>query len=250
MMKFEQALKYFREKKFEEPRWISVVYGVLLGVVVLCFIVVPLFVFQTVPVMMQSMKPTIHGGIEGTNVLEDCVGLSLLSGYGHGDIVVFDRRENGTTTRLIKRILGEPGDTLFLVDDDGDGRADAVEIETELNGAPRARYRLIESYLNDEYGHYVANDEVIEKRNASKYDTARALWSEAGLTLGENEYFVAGDNRRISSDSFTKIGTVDGNAILGKAVCIFTKTKHSFLFWRIYDAKGVGPGTVFQKTQS
>lgn len=243
-MKYEESLRYFRDGKFDEPRAVSVGYTALLAVVVFCFIVVPIFIFQTVPVLMQSMYPTIHGGNAATGELEDCVGLSLLSDYGHGDIVVFERTENGSTTRLIKRILGEPGDVLFLVDEDGDGAADAVEIETEIGGA-RTRARLVEPYLNTEYGVYVTN-EGADRSGIGSNPYARALWSEEGLTLGEDEYFVAGDNRRDSRDSFS-FGPVSADSILGKAVCIFVKSGHSFLFWEIYNFKGTGSSVTLQQ---
>lgn len=243
-MKYDESLKYFREGKFDEPRGVSVCYGCLLAVIVFCFIVVPIFIFQTVPVLMQSMYPTIHGGNAGTGELRDCVGLSLLSGYGHGDIVVFERTENNATTRLIKRIVGVPGDTLFLVDEDGDGAADAVEIETDLEGE-RTRARLIEPYLNTEFGRYVAN-EGADKGNVGTNAVARELWSEEGLTLEEGEYFVAGDNRKESKDSFS-FGPISGKTILGKAVCIFVQSGHSFLFWDIYNIKGTGPSVTLKQ---
>ena len=206
-------------------------YGVLLAVVVFCFIVTPLLIYQRVPIRQQSMYPTIHGAEDG-GPLEDEAGLSLLSPCRRGDIVIFE--QNGK--RLVKRIIGVPGDTLRLADSDpsnGDCRADEILLEREGK-----LYRLEEPYLNDEYGRVVANDIV---RSDSNSDIARALWSEEGLYLGEGEFFVVGDNRRVSNDSFS-FGPVQGESIVGKVVCIYRRSGQKFLFWDIYDIEGIGPG--------
>lgn len=100
------------------------------------------------------------------------------------DIVVFPVDDE--ETYYIKRIIGMPGETLRI----------------------------------DENGVIYINDEPLEEFYG--YETiapnriGRAL---GGVTLGEDEYFVMGDNRNESEDSrFELVGNVKRELLVGKAV--------------------------------
>ena len=97
------------------------------------------------------------------------------------DIVVFPYRleEN---TYYIKRIIGLPGETVQIVDG-----------YVYINGVQ----------LDEHYG-----NEIMEKP---------AIAAEP-VTLGEDEYFVLGDNRNNSQDSRTaSVGVIHRDEILGRA---------------------------------
>ena len=81
------------------------------------------------------------------------------------DVIVF-KYAYDTDTDYIKRVIGLPGETVRI---DLDGN---IYINEEL--------------LEEDYGKEVIDDPGI---------------AEDGITLGENEYFVLGDNRNNSSDS-------------------------------------------------
>lgn len=102
------------------------------------------------------------------------------------DIVVFRYlyREN---SYYIKRIIGLPGETVQIKDGQ-------IYINGEL--------------LEEDYG------------NALMDNPGRAIQP---VTLGEDEYFVLGDNRNVSSDSRDPlVANVSRNQIVGKAfVCIY-----------------------------
>ena len=97
------------------------------------------------------------------------------------DIVVFPFKEN-TSKLLIKRIIGMPGETVQIKSG-----------KVYING-----YELQENY-----GSAVMND--------------AGLASEP-ILLGEDEYFVLGDNRNNSQDSrFSSVGNVSRSDLIGRA---------------------------------
>lgn len=97
------------------------------------------------------------------------------------DIVVFPYRYE-ENTYYIKRIIGMPGETIQIVDG-----------YVYIDGEP----------LDEHYGNEVMN---------------KAGIAEEPLTLGEDEYFVLGDNRNNSQDSrAANVGTIHREDIIGRA---------------------------------
>ncbi len=109
------------------------------------------------------------------------------------DVIVFPfKYEEGTF--YIKRIIGLPGETVRI---DSDGNI-------YING----------QVLKEDYGASVMTDPGLVAD---------------GILLGEDEYFVLGDNRNHSSDSRTQaVGTVKRSDILGRA------------FFRIFPLRKIG----------
>ena len=98
-----------------------------------------------------------------------------------GDVIVFLPNGNEKSHYYVKRVVGVPGDTLYI-----------------KNGL---------LYVNDEAVEEYFNDRIAEPG---------LLGSE--VTLGEDEYFVIGDNCNNSEDSRSaNIGTVMKSYIIGKA---------------------------------
>ena len=97
------------------------------------------------------------------------------------DIVVFPYRYE-ENTYYIKRIIGIPGETVQIVDG-----------MVYINGSP----------LNEHYG-----NEVIEDPGSAAEP----------ITLGDDEYFVLGDNRNNSQDSrASNVGLIHRDELLGRA---------------------------------
>lgn len=88
-----------------------------------------------------------------------------------GDVIVFNLPED-TSRALIKRVIGLPGETVKL-----SGAAPAVTI---VNADHPQGFALAEPYLSPEHSGGASNMEV---------------------TLGPDQYFVLGDNRKVSADS-------------------------------------------------
>lgn len=160
------------------------------------FLVVYLFFMQPHQVSGQSMYPNFDSG---DYVLTDKVSYRV-GDPQRGDVVVFHAPPSancpaGTGCDFIKRIIGLPGETVRLEDNT--------------------------FYINN-----TALDES-EYIGPSVQTIPGAFISGQTIQLGQNEYFVVGDNRPHSSDS-RSWGPIQTSDIVGKA------------FFRYWPASGVG----------
>ena len=137
------------------------------------------FVGQRTRVSGSSMETTLQNG---DNLIVD-----KLSYRFHDperfDIIVFPFQFQDNTY-YIKRIIGLPGETVQIMDDGS----------IYINGEK----------LEENYGMEVIKPETIGR-------------AAEPIELGDDEYFVMGDNRNASTDSrTTAIGFVDERCIMGK----------------------------------
>jgi len=136
------------------------------------------YVGQRVRVEGTSMEQTLH---DGDALLLNKISYRFKDPERY-DIIVFPFQGN-EDEKYIKRIIGMPGETI-QIDDTG-----TIYINGEV--------------LNEDYG-----AEVIEDPGTAAQP----------ITLGDDEYFVMGDNRNWSSDSRAEeVGLIKRDKILGKA---------------------------------
>ena len=136
------------------------------------------FVGQRTQVQGESMEPTLQNG---DNLIVDKITYRFNEPQRF-DIIVFPFKYKEDTF-YIKRIIGLPGET--------------VQITNEG-----------EIYINDELLKEGYGKEVI-------LDPGNAY---TPITLGEDEYFVLGDNRNNSSDSrSSSVGVIHKDDIIGRA---------------------------------
>lgn len=136
------------------------------------------YVGQRTRVQGDSMRPTLHNG---DNLIVDKLSYRFQDPQRF-DIIVFPY-EHKKKTYYIKRIIGMPGERV-RIDQDG-----IIYINGEV--------------LEEDYGAEVM-------RNPGRAGTE--------ITLGEDEYFVLGDNRNNSSDSRDpSVGNIHRDRIIGKA---------------------------------
>lgn len=105
----------------------------------------------------------------------------MLANPQRGDIVVFNSPEaDSDDPSLIKRVIGLPGELVEIRDR-----------EVYINGV-----KLDEPYIKE----------------PCTYSCRDRQWQ-----LGDDEYFVMGDNRNVSNDS-RKFGAIKHSAIIGEAL--------------------------------
>ncbi len=140
-------------------------------------------------VIGSSMEPSLYNG----QTIYISKFSFLLSNPRYGDIVVFLPNGNEHTHYYVKRVVALPGDTV------------------QISG-----------------GRLYINDKVEE--DAERYDLIEDPGiAENPLTLGEDEYFVLGDNRNNGEDSRSgNIGPLNINLIEGRAWFKLSKEDSKF----------------------
>lgn len=168
---------------------------VVSAIVILLFVN---FVAHPVRVDGRSMYPTLKDGEFGfTNV-----GGVLLNGVERGDIVVVTMEEEGQKTHWVKRVIGLPGDTVSCVNDVVYINGKVLD-ETKYI-APDYRQSLV-----DKFGYF---NKVPNADNTNVEDFEE-------VKLGDDEYYVMGDNRPYSKDS-RYAGPVKKSQIFAKKMLV------------------------------
>lgn len=155
-------------------------------IIIFFVIIIRSFIATPVSVKGSSMYPTLENG---DNVLLYKLTKHNNRGLRRFDIVIINTKSG----RLIKRIIGLPGDVVtYKIEQDEDGLDIGV------------------LYINNK----VVEEEFIDE--AAKLATCNEGWSlcKSEIIVPEGEYFVLGDNRGDSKDS-RMIGTVTFESIEG-----------------------------------
>jgi len=171
-----------------------------------------------------SMKPTIE---EGDRVVVNKLAYDLKVPFTTfevwkwgdprpGDIVVLFSPKDGM--RLVKRVVGVPGDRIEMRDN-----------QLYVNG-DAARWKSIGEENDREQGSTLVVEETLEGRKHLVMFTPQipAVRSFAPLIVPPGRYFVMGDNRDNSNDS-RFIGLIDRQRIVGKALAVafsFDRANH------------------------
>lgn len=147
--------------------------------ILLCVFVVPKYVIQRTVVSGTSMENTLH---DGESLLVEKVSYHFTDPERF-EVVVFYPDEEDRSEYYVKRVIGLPGEMVQIIGDD-------IYINGEL--------------LPEDYG---------------KQPMTYSGIAEEPLVLGEDEYFLLGDNRYVSFDSrYEEVGPVHKNMIAGKAI--------------------------------
>ena len=179
----EHAKDYKREKKKKDKDEINIVKELFNLIIYIGIIIIICYCIIT----FVGQRTTVHGhSMENTLQDGDNLWIDKLS-YQFGDpkrfdIVVFPYQ--GQDVYYIKRVIGLPGEKVQITPD----------------------------------GNILINDEVLMESYGREIIADSGTASEPRV-LGEDEYFVLGDNRNDSRDSrWADVGDINKKDIIGKAV--------------------------------
>lgn len=173
-----------KKNKQKSAIWEAAETGVYVILAIVLTYLIITYVGQRTVVDGSSMNPTLT---DGDNIIVDKLSYRFHEPERF-DIIVFPHTEYGTTVFYIKRIIGLPGETIQIKD----GK---IYIDDEI--------------LDENYGKEVMLD---------------AGYAAEPIQLGDDEYFVLGDNRNQSKDSRhldsnnnPDVGLIKRDDIVGKA---------------------------------
>lgn len=162
--------------KMRKKKSVFLEYAIYLLILVFVLFLAPNYLMEKYLVDGTSMENSLH---DGEQVLIEKVS-RYFTGPERFDIVVFTKNHGTYTKTYIKRVIGLPGETVQIIDN-----------RIFINGEE----------LSEEFG---------------KNPMESAGMASEPVVLGENEYFVLGDNRKVSADSREKsIGTVKKEELEG-----------------------------------
>ncbi|ENQ3107617.1 signal peptidase I [Bacillus sp. 491mf] len=145
--------------------------------------VMKVFVFFPTTVEGASMQPTLYNG---DKVIVNKV-VKQIDNYDHGDVIVVK-----TDNYYVKRIIGLPGDTIEM-------KNDQLYINSQLQKEP---------YLEKNKKH-------------AKHIMVNFTEDFGPMKIPKNKIFVMGDNRLVSRDSRNGLGFIDKDDVLGSLVAIY-----------------------------
>ena len=192
------------------------------GIAVLLFFVIRTFLIQAFTIPSGSMETTLRIGdylmannaIFGAQIPFTGIRVPAFRDPQFGDVVVFRPTYNDPIIDVVKRVIGEPGDTIQM-----------VERVVYRNGE-----RLDEPYVEPQYlpdepierfglgGYQWHLDALAGDTDPTAYQPTRDNWGP--LVVPEGHYMLLGDNRDQSLDS-RFMGFIPRDVIRGKALFIY-----------------------------
>lgn len=187
-----------------------------LAIAAILFVVLRSFIVQTFVITSGSMEDTLLVG-DMLMVNRASIGSPVpftgwrIPGYSEPrrlDVLVFDPPHE-ETLKLVKRLVGMPGDTLQM-------RNRVLHV----NGVPQDEPFVRHSDVPDEMHPWMAwqRDHLAPGVDRDAYAPTRDNWGP--LVIPEDRYFMLGDNRETSLDS-RYWGLLEGWRLEGRAVFIY-----------------------------
>lgn len=192
------------------------------AVAIVLFLVIRTFLVQAYTIPSGSMEDTLmigdylmaNNAIYGARVPFTNIRLPAFREPERGDIVVFRPEYNNPVIDVVKRVVGEPGDTIRM-----------IERVVHRNGEPLAEPYVEPNYLPDEpldqQNPYVRRwhlEALPAGIDWDGYRPTRDTWGP--LVVPEGHYMLLGDNRDASFDSRYG-GFIPREVIRGKAMFIY-----------------------------
>ena len=174
-----KGLTFYQKKKKLNVAVVKEIFSWLFWIFasMLLAVVTVLCIGMKTSVIGPSMEPSLYNG---QSIFLNRL-IYKVTSPREGDVIVFLPNGNEKSHYYVKRVVGVPGDTLYI-----------------KNGLLYVNDETVEEYFNDR----IAEPGLLESE----------------VTREEDEYFVIGDNCNNSEDSRSaNIGTVKKGYIIGKA---------------------------------
>jgi signal peptidase I len=205
-----------------------------LGIALVLFLVIRTFLVQAYTIPSASMESTLlvgdylmaNNAVYGAQIPMTGVRMPAFREPEHLDIVVFRPTYNRPVIDVVKRVIGEPGDTIQM-----------IERVVYRNGRELAEPYVDPNYLPDDpiplsargiplspevdpsaYGHFWHLDHLPGTVDRDAYRPTRDNWGP--LIVPAGEYLLLGDNRDQSLDS-RYVGFIPREVIRGRAMFIY-----------------------------
>jgi signal peptidase I len=195
-----------------------------IGIALALFLVLRTFLIQTFVITSGSMEQTLLVGdmlvvnrvAIGTRIPATSIRIPGYSEPRRLDVLVFDPPHE-ETLKLIKRLIGMPGDTIEM-----------RNRTLYVNGVEQVEPYVVHANIADETHPWMQwqHDHVAPGVDASAYAPTRDNWGP--LVVPPDRYFMLGDNREQSLDS-RYWGLLEGWRLEGRAVfTYFSYNKGSY----------------------
>jgi signal peptidase I len=210
----ETARRILLERQHAHPVGILPAVQSLLYVMVVALFLTT-FTVQPIRIPSGSMEPTLLVGdfllLDRQAVSGDDLLLMPPTGVRRGDVVVFHDPVDDPSVHLVKRVIGLPGDRIYLRDN-----------HVFVNGRPlQEPYAIYRASLPDGYRDEFPNLSTMDARvDPAWWIRLRALVQNGELTVPAGDYFVLGDNRNESDDS-RYWGFVPRDNMVGEPVMVY-----------------------------
>ena len=242
--KQEETAKKGKKEKEKLTGWPRVKkelreWAVSLVVAVIAVVILKEFLFLPIKVDGNSMTPTLTNG---ERLLVTVYDVKIANKLEKGDVVIcnYPGRTNKDPfvglvtmdTNFVKRIVGVPGDTVSRISGVTYVNGDALDIRAGSS---------IKATVQDVYTGEDGQIRILALINGTEreltLEQSRRYKFDYEYVLGEDEYFVVGDNRYNSHDSRSwngpqiervlennvsgDVGPITKDMIVGRAKCVF-----------------------------
>ncbi len=166
-----------------------------------------------------SMKPTI---LEGDRIFVNKLAYDLRLPFStisvfswadpnRGDIIILRSPNDGT--RLVKRVIGVPGDVIGMIEN-------RLVVNGEILEYVPLDPQMAVGFNDANSNRILAEEDLVGERHAVMLTTSQLKQRTFGpIQVPEDRYFVMGDNRDESLDS-RHFGFVERRTVLGRATAV------------------------------
>jgi signal peptidase I len=191
-------------------------------IAVALFLVIRTFLVQAYTIPSGSMEDTLligdylmaNNAIYGAHIPFTPWKVPAIREPQHGDVVVFRPDYNDPVIDVVKRVIGEPGDTIQMIDRVVFRNGNALEEPyVEPTFTPN---QPLQRFGDSGYDWHLQH--LPEGVSAESYHPTRDSWGP--LVVPEGHFMLLGDNRDESWDS-RYVGFIPREVIRGKAMFIY-----------------------------